>query len=280
MKSEELGAVRALKRSRRFLAVTGGKGGVGKSTVAVNLAVAYANRGARVLLVDGDLGMADLNLLLGVAPAVGVREFFEGAPLESVLASAHGLHLLPGTTGSYALANLGPAPRRRLLAALAALGGRFDTIIIDAAPGISEGNVALSAAAAEVLLVSQNQPTALADAYACLKALARRHSLRRAFLMMNSARNLPEAEEAGVRLSAMAARFLNVELLSLPAVPYDPEFDTCAAEGLPFLLRHADTLAGRALHVVARRLDQLSAGPSPRQVQLPEPKAQNEESVL
>jgi flagellar biosynthesis protein FlhG len=264
MGREDISIVRPLQRTRRLIAVAGGKGGVGKSTVAVNLAIAYAGRGAKVLLVDTDLGMADLSLLLGVAPVVGVREFFEGAPIDALLSSAHGVHLLPGVNGSYALANLGAAPRRRLLAAISGLGARFDTIIMDSAPGLSENSVAFAGAAAEVVLVTQTSPTALADAYAYMKALARRHSLRRAFVLVNAVRSISEAEEAGGRLAALAERFLSVELLALPCVPNDPEIDAYAAEGIPFLLRRPDTPAGRAFQHIARRIDALSASAAPR----------------
>ena len=94
---------------RRAVAVSGGKGGVGKSTVALNLAIAYSQLGARTLMVDTDLGMADLNLLLGVAPDKSLLDALSGTPIEDVLVSAHGIELLPALNGSYLLSTIGPA---------------------------------------------------------------------------------------------------------------------------------------------------------------------------
>ena len=94
----------------RAIAVTGGKGGVGKSTVALNLAMAYAARGANALMVDTDLGMADLNLLLGVAPGRSMLDVLNGTPVEEALVAAHGIHLLPALNGSYLLATMGASP--------------------------------------------------------------------------------------------------------------------------------------------------------------------------
>src|SRR5262245_63783571 len=94
--------------ARRAIAVSGGKGGVGKSTIALNLAIAYAQAGARTLMVDTDLGMADLNLLLGVAPEKSLLDALGGTPVEDVLVSAHGISLLPALNGSYLLSTVGP----------------------------------------------------------------------------------------------------------------------------------------------------------------------------
>ena len=97
---------------RRSIAVTGGKGGVGKSTIALNLAIAYSQLGARTLMVDTDLGMADLNLLLGVAPQKSLLDALGGTPIEEVLVSAHGIQLLPALNGSYLLSTIGPTAQR------------------------------------------------------------------------------------------------------------------------------------------------------------------------
>src|ERR1043165_495586 len=114
---------------RRAIAVSGGKGGVGKSTVALNLAIAYSQLGARTLMVDTDLGMADLNLLLGVAPEKSLLDALSGTPVEEVLVSAHGLQLLPALNGSYLLSTIGPSAQRRVIELVGSLSGRFDTLV-------------------------------------------------------------------------------------------------------------------------------------------------------
>ena len=116
-------------QARRAFAVTGGKGGIGKSTLAVNLAVAYAQLGAKTLMVDTDLGMADLNLLLGVAPEKSLLDALGGAPLSEVLVKAHGIELLPALNGSYLLSTLGPAGLRRIMELVESLATQFETLV-------------------------------------------------------------------------------------------------------------------------------------------------------
>ena len=118
-----MSSVTPLDRKRaRAIAVTGGKGGVGKSTVALNLAVSWARRGSKTLTVDGDLGMADLNLMLGLAPAHSLADVLDGVPISDVLEAAHGIDLLPALNGSHRLANLDDAARRNMLSAIDSSG--------------------------------------------------------------------------------------------------------------------------------------------------------------
>src|SRR5882724_5683480 len=116
---------------RRAISVSGGKGGVGKSTIALNLAIAYSQLGARTLMVDTDLGMADLNLLLGVAPEKSLLDALGGTPIEDVLISAHGIELLPALNGSYLLSTIGPAAQRRIIELVDSLAEKFDTLVVD-----------------------------------------------------------------------------------------------------------------------------------------------------
>ncbi len=243
---------------RRSIAVTGGKGGVGKSTMALNLSIAYMQRGAKVLALDGDLGMADLNLLLGVAPTKSALDVVNGGDLAETLIPAHGLHLLPALNGSSRLANLDASGRERILEAVDRLGERFDTLVIDTAAGIGETAMSLCAAATDVVVVATGEPLSLADAYACLKVLTVRHNLRRAFVLPNETRTQDEGDEAFARLRALVDRFLGIELHALPAVPTDPAVVRSAAAGIPLLIHSPDAPAARAIRAAARRLDALT----------------------
>src|SRR5689334_16691404 len=138
---------------RRAIAVSGGKGGVGKSTVALNLAIAYAQAGMRTLMVDTDLGMADLNLLLGVAPEASLLDVLGGTPVEDVLVEAHGIHLLPALNGSYLLSTVGPAAQQRILETVASLASTFDTLVVDVAAGIGQYQTTFAGATADVIVV-------------------------------------------------------------------------------------------------------------------------------
>jgi flagellar biosynthesis protein FlhG len=240
------------------LSVTGGKGGVGKSTLAINLAVAYARRGSRTLALDGDLGMADLNLLLGLAPARSLLDVLGGGAIEEVLIAAHGIHLLPALNGSYRLANLDSQARAKLFTAIGALSERFDTLVVDTAAGIGESTVALAGAAADVVVVATPEPLSLADAYACLKVLATRQGLSRALVLPNAVRSPTEGEEVLAKLSALVSRFLGISIVPLPAVPQDPNCSLAAAAGVPLLLHSPDSPASRAIRRVAQRIDALA----------------------
>jgi flagellar biosynthesis protein FlhG len=242
---------------RRTIAVTGGKGGVGKSTLSLNLALAYARRGSSVLIVDGDMGMADLNLLCGVAPECSLLDVVRGAPVEHALVAAHGVHLLPALNGSHRLANLEPAGRERILDEVGRLQERFDTVIFDIPAGIGDNAMAMAGAAADVVLVVTPEPLSLADAYACLKVLAHRHHLRRAFIMPN--RCAPaDGDEVSSRLAALVQRFLGIELCMLPPVPQDPLVPVAAAAGTPLISQNPDSPAARAIRLAARHLDALA----------------------
>jgi flagellar biosynthesis protein FlhG len=250
---------------RRAIAVTGGKGGVGKSTVAVNISVAFAKRGARTITMDGDMGMADLNLLLGLAPEKSILDVIQGEHLENALIAAHGIHLLPALNGSFRLANLDGRARERILDAIDRLGERFDTLIIDTPAGIGESAMALAGAAADVIVVATPEPLSLADAYACLKVLVTKQGVRRAYILPNNVRSPSEADDVFGRLQALVDRFIGIELEMLPAVPHDIAVTRAAIAGIPVVAHSPDSPAARAFRQVTRRLDALARPPAPEE---------------
>ena len=241
----------------RAIAITGGKGGVGKSTLAVNLSVAYSRAGATPLAVDADLGMADLNLLLGVAPDRSLVDVVNGCPVEDVLVPAHGIHLLPALNGSDVLENMDDATRSQLFSAIESLDSRFDTLVVDVAAGVGRNQTLFAGAVPATVVVATPEPLSLADAYACLKVLAVRQSLRHAFIVPNRVRSGAEAEEVVSRLSSLVSRFLSMELTPLPWIPYDPAVADACGAGTPLVIYRPDSPASRAIRQIARRLDAL-----------------------
>jgi flagellar biosynthesis protein FlhG len=243
---------------RRLLSVTGGKGGVGKSTVALNLAVSYARRGGKTLAVDGDLGMADLNLLLGLAPGKSALDVLRGDAIADCVVEAHGIDLLPALNGNHQLANLDRAGRQILFAAIDELVAQYDNLIVDTPAGIGETAMTFAGAATDVVVVTTPEPLSLADAYACLKVLSTRHGLERAFVLPNVVRSPSEAEEVVARLRSLVDRFLGLRLIPLPAVPWDPTVAQAAAAGVPLVLHRPESPAARALGKAAQRIDALA----------------------
>ena len=243
----------------RGIAVTGGKGGVGKSTVAVNLAAAYAATRARTLVVDAGFGMADLNLLLGVAPTRSLLDALAGTPIEDVLVRAHGLALLPALNGSAALANLSAAARAHVLAMVRSLLEQFDAIVLDVAAGVGASQTAFAAAAADTLVVVTPEPVAIAAAYGCLKVLAGEHGCEHAYLVPNRITSEAEGREVVARLTELVDRFLDLRVTVLPAIPADPAVSVAAEQGVPLVCHDPTTPAARAFRRLARALDAASA---------------------
>ncbi|HVV87731.1 MAG TPA: P-loop NTPase [Kofleriaceae bacterium] len=242
-------------RRERVVAVTGGKGGVGKSTVALGLATAYAMDGARTLMVDTDLGMADLNLLLGVAPGRSLLDALAGVPVEEVLVAAHGLQLLPAQNGSFALATMSDRARARALELCGQLSDRFDALVFDIAGGIGAHQAGFTAAAADRVVVVNPEPLSMADAYACLKVLVTEHGIDTAYVVPNRVVGRAQGDEIVLRLTDLVNRFLDLRLIALPPIPADPAVGEAAAHGVPLLRHRPDSPAARAIRRVARALD-------------------------
>lgn len=245
--------------ARRAVAVTGGKGGIGKSTLSVNLAIAYAQGGAKTLLVDTDLGMADLNLLLGVAPERNVLDALGGTAVADVLVAAHGLALLPALNGSNVLANLGPNGLRRILELVESLAPKFETLVVDVAAGISTAQTTFAGATSNVVVVVNPEPLSIADAYACLKVLATEQGVQHAYIVPNRVLSRAHADEVTARLGALVNRFLDLDITVLPPIPSDPAVAEAAQIGVPLLIHAPETPAARAIRQVAKSLGQLAS---------------------
>jgi flagellar biosynthesis protein FlhG len=244
----------------RSISVTGGKGGVGKSTIALNLALAYAQAGGRTLMVDTDLGMADLNLLLGVAPNRTILDALGGVPLDQVLIAAHGIHLLPALNGSYLLSTIGPAAQHKLLELIHSLRDRFDNLVVDVAAGIGQVQTAFAGATVDTIVVVNPEPLSMADSYACLKVLATEQKVKHAYIVPNRVTSTAQAEELTARLGALVNRFLDLKITALPPIPADPCVAEAAQIGVPLMVHTPDAPAARAIKKLTRAIT--SATPS------------------
>ena len=228
---------RAGREPLRVLAVAGGKGGTGKTNLAVNLAVAVADTGRRVLIIDGDAALANVDMLLDVTPRHHLGDVLSGAlPIEQVLVeSPHGVTLLPASSGILALERLGDDAKLALLAALESLGDAYDVVVIDTASGLSPNTLFFAGAAQEVALVTTPEPTSLVDTYAGLKALARRHGVTRAHLIVNQAGSGVDACEIHQRLAVLARRFLDVQVDLAGWLPFDAHVHRAVIRRTPVL---------------------------------------------
>lgn len=203
----------------RITAVASGKGGVGKTFVSVSIARALAERGDRILLVDGDLGLANVDIQLGVQPDLNLGHVMNG---EATLAEAvvriaggaanpGGFDLLPGSNGVAALANLAPRDVQRIAAGIQALSFSYDRVIVDLAAGIGHGVLKLAAEADEILLVALDEPSSLTDAYAFVKLLRGRRPKARIGVVANRVKNRAEAARVHTSFARACGTWLGFE---------------------------------------------------------------------
>lgn len=191
------------------VAVTSGKGGVGKTNISIFLAKALAAKGERVLLFDGDLGLANLHILLGASTTFTLKDYLIGkcALADCIVEVQPGISLLAGSSGNMGLANISPRDLSRLLGKLDTVLSNYDRLIVDGGAGISESSVALTLSADQILVVITPDPTSLADAYATIKILYSR-GCRSFYIVINMVENEEESFAVEERLTLLTEKFL------------------------------------------------------------------------
>lgn len=217
---EKFGPV--LEKHSRCIAVASGKGGVGKTNVALALSIAMAKNGQHTVLLDADLGLANVHILLGLAPRYNVNDLVRNNKTiaEITYPGPAGVDFVPGASGLKELANMDKASLERLRRSLEVLDENYDTVVIDIGAGIGHTATEFAAAADTVLLVMTPEPTSLADAYAVIKLLREQnqHSIA---IVVNMAYNEAEAKEIHRRLTALTQRFLNKVYPLAAILPFD-----------------------------------------------------------
>lgn len=207
----------------RVIAVTGGKGGVGKTNVSVNLGVALAMGGERVLLMDADLGLANVDVLLGLQPSVNLSHVVKGdCSLDDVLMEGpHGLRIIPASSGVKRMAELSHTEHAGLIRAFSDLSFNPEILLIDTAAGISDSVVTFARAAHEVLVVVCDEPASITDAYAMIKILHREYGMDRFRVLANMVHTSQEGADLYKKLARVTDRFLDVNLDYVGGIPYD-----------------------------------------------------------
>jgi flagellar biosynthesis protein FlhG len=236
----------------RTVAVASGKGGVGRSHLAANLAVALAERGARVLLVDADLGGASLDLLLGLHPRHDLQHWLAGEKtLDALVVDGPlGVRLVPGASVPE-LAELDDYRRECLLRGLGQIEGDFDLILLDTPCGLARPDLALALAADETIVMTTPEMPSFADAYALIKHLAGSPGAPALRLVVSMAMSPEEAEETSHRIRVVARRFLDLDLVVWPTIPLDPAVSRAARLQQPVLLAFPDSPAAAAYRAMA-----------------------------
>lgn len=210
-------------KTPRVVSVTSGKGGVGKTAVASNMAVVLARLGYKVLIIDADLGLANIDVVFNLTPQYNLNHFFSGEKqlTEIVVDGPEGIKILPAGSGVQSFTHLTADHQRRFLEAMDDFHGDFDLVLIDTEAGISENVTYFNVAAQDILVVTTPDPTAITDAYALMKLLSTKYHEKFFNLVVNSVKDEGEALDVYKKLTLVANRYLNISIDYLGCVPFD-----------------------------------------------------------
>jgi flagellar biosynthesis protein FlhG len=247
------------------IGISSGKGGVGKTTLTVNLAYALMDRGLRVLIVDGDLGLANVDLLLGLSVKKDIRNVVQsgGAPADGLCFPEERLAVLPATSGVPEMVRLSPDERQTLENYLTGLFGRFDCVLVDTAAGIGDSVIWLNNFVQHNILIMTPDPTAMTDAYALMKVLSQKHGRKRFLVVLNAVSGEPEAVDIYEKLKTVAMRFLKLDGLTyVGAMETDAVVRQSIRRQAPFYRHAPKSPSARAVARIADRLMTLCKAPA------------------
>jgi flagellar biosynthesis protein FlhG len=253
---EELNASRPVK----VIAVTGGKGGVGKTTVSANLAVSIAAQGRDVMLVDADLGLANVDVVLGLNTRFHLGHVVSGECLleDAIVTGPHGLQIVPAASGIKRMANLSDTEQAGIIRAFSDLYHRVDVMVVDTAAGLHDSVLTFSQAAHHVLVVVCDEPASITDAYALIKVLSREHGVQRFQILANQTRRSGEGPELFQKISRVCDRFLNVTLEFAGSVPFDDYLRRAVQRQSAVVEAYPASISSVALKNLAMKADKWS----------------------
>ncbi len=243
----------------RVLAITGGKGGVGKTNVSANLGIALSELGRRVMLLDADLGLANIDVVLGLHPQYDLSHVMRGERglEEIILEGPHGLQVVPASSGVRSMASMSAAEHVGLIHAFSDLGNSLDTLIVDTAAGISDSVISFCRAAQEVVVVVCDEPASITDAYALIKLLNKEYGMSRFRVLSNMVHSAQEARDLYNKLCRVTDRYLDVMLNSLGGIPYDDTLKKAVKGQQAVVQAYPRSRAAQAFKNLAKKVDSL-----------------------
>ena len=240
----------------RVIAVTSGKGGVGKTNLTANLAVLAAKAKKRVLVIDADLGLANVEIVFGLKPAYHIGHILDGSKTaeEVMVEGPHGVRILPGGSGVQALTSLDEQQKIRLCTALDRVEEMFDLVLVDSSAGIGDNVLFFVGAAQEALLVVSPEPTSLVDAYAVVKVLSQQAGVRKFNVVINPVVDELQARDIFPKLTAVTSRFLSAHVRHLGYIPRDENLHRAIMAQKPVVEAFPFSPSSRALTYIAEKL--------------------------
>ena len=245
-----------LPQATRTLCITSGKGGVGKTTLSVNLGIAMAAEGHRVIVLDGDLGLANINVQLGVSPGYNIMDVVKGRKTlsEIVCKSSFGIDFIAGGTGIPQLANLSETDQAVFMNAMDSLSG-YDVMIIDTGAGIGANVIRFILAADDVVVVTTPEPTAMTDAYGIIKTITAHKARSSIKLLVNRVASEKHAQQVVERLNNVTRRFMGgLRLDIIGYVPVDPLIEKSIFQQRPHLISNPGAKSANLIRATANRI--------------------------
>jgi flagellar biosynthesis protein FlhG len=240
----------------RVVSITSGKGGVGKTLTTVNLAIGARKMGLSVLILDGDLGLANVDVVLGLQPRYNIRDVVDGhVSLKDIIVEGPlGIKVIPSGSGISSLAHLSLVEKQLLVEQLGQLETQSDLLLIDTGAGISQNVLHLNSVADDVVIVTTPEPHAMTDAYAMIKVMAEEQERKTFSLLVNQTRAADEGLRVAERITDVAKKFLRAEVTYLGSVPSDPNVQRSIIQRRAASDQSTFTLAGQAWNQIARSL--------------------------
>ena len=244
------------KKTAKILSVTSGKGGVGKTSLSVNMAASLGKEGVRVLLIDADLGLSNVEIMLGVTPSYTLKDVIKnGRAIEEVIINGpYNIDFISGGNGFLELAELSEIEREEILIKIHKLEELYDIIIIDTGAGISKNVTAFLTISDEIIVVTNSEPTALTDAYSIIKVITEEKLKQKIGLIINRVKNKNEYQQASDILINTAKKFLGEEIKSLGYVYEDPNVRKTIYKKTPFVIYYPDSKASDCLKEIISNL--------------------------
>ena len=250
----------------QVIAVTGGKGGVGKSNVSINLSLALAEKGRKVVLLDADLGLANIDVLMGLTAKRNIADVISGeCSLRDVMVEGPmGVKIVPASSGTQKMVSLNPMEHAGLINAFSEISHDLDVLIVDTAAGISESVVSFLRAAQEVIVVVCDEPTSITDSYALIKLLNRDYDMYRFRVLANMVKTQEEGRHLFSKLTNVTGRFLDVALQYVGSIPYDEAVKKSVQRQRAVLDAYPRAKASMAYRALAQKADSWPLPSTPR----------------